>query len=184
MALFGWLTRRSRADDPLRNWRRDCEAAIGRPDAAAHAHLRERLGALAGSAEDVEVEQEMLDALETLLALMDQLAADGLPVVATTHRVIGAEVCHFTAPVSMPEDPAQPSGRLLMTSSRAIFIGGPRAISIPWHAAADVMRRDRDLVIIRADQQALFRFRCNTYSDALTAEFVARRLRASRRRSL
>ena len=158
MALFGWLTRRSRADDPLRNWRRDCEAAIGRPDAAAHAHLRERLGALAGSAEDVEVEQEMLDALETLLALMDQLAADGLPVVATTHRVIGAEVCHFTAPVSMPEDPAQPSGRLLMTSSRAIFIGGPKAISIPWHAAADVMRRDRDL--------------------------VTRRLRASRRRPL
>jgi hypothetical protein len=182
MGLFAWLTRASRGEDPLRDWRRAWEAAVARPDRGSRAHLVDRLAALGNGGDDIEVEQEMLDALDALLILMDQLAATGLPVVDTTHRVVRGEVCHFTTPVSMPEDPAQPSGRLLMTASRAVFIGGPKGLAIPWHAAAEILRRDRDLVIIRADQQALFRFRCNTYGDALSAEFVARRLAAARRR--
>jgi hypothetical protein len=183
MRLFGWLTRASpRADDPLRDWRRDCEAAIARPDRAAHARLGAQLAARRGAADDIEVEQEMLDALEALVTLVDQLAASGLPVVDTSHRVIRGETCHFTAPASMPEHPAQPSGRLLFTPTRAVFIGGPKGVAIPWHAASEILRRERDVVVVRADQQALLRFRCNSYADALVAEFIARRLASARRR--
>jgi hypothetical protein len=185
MRLFGWLTRAaSRAGDPLRDWRRDWNAMIACPDRAAHARLQAELTALAAGTDDVEVEQEMLDALDAVVTLTDQLARAGLPFIETSHRVIRGEVCHFTAPVSMPDDPAQPSGRLLLTPARAVFIGGPKGLAIPWHAASEIVRRDRDLVITRADQQALFRFRCNSYSDALSAEFIARRLAAPRRRTV
>lgn len=185
MRLFGWLTRAAaRAGDPLRDWRRDWNAAIARPDRAAHARLQGRLAALAPGADDVEVEQEMLDALDAVVTLTDQLARSGLPQIETTHRVIRGEVCHFSAPVSMPEDPAQPSGRLLLTPARAVFIGGPKGITIPWHAASQILRRDRDLVVVRADREAPFRFRCNSYTDAVGAEFIARCLSSARRRTV
>ena len=77
-------------------------------------------------ADDVEIEEEMLDGLERLVALTGELQASRLPSVETTHRVVGTDVCHYSAPASMPEDPAQPSGRLLLTGTRAVFIGGAK----------------------------------------------------------
>src|SRR5260221_13192871 len=78
-------------------------------------------------ADDLEIEEEMLDALRHVLALEEELAAAHLPVVDTSHRVVGPDRCHFSAPVSMPEDPAQPTGRLLLTSPRPVFAGGAQA---------------------------------------------------------
>lgn len=83
--------------------------------------LRTALRATPPFADDLEIEEEMLDGLRQLLELERELRASHLPRVETSHRVVGSDRCHFSAPVSMPDDPAQPTGRLLLTSTRAAF---------------------------------------------------------------
>lgn len=164
------------------DWRKEWRALAAAPDEAGVRALRERLGQLAaGPEEDFEIEREMLDALEQLLRFAADAAEHGLPTVATGHRVVGTDRCHFSAPASLPDDPAQPSGRLLLTNARAVFVGGSRGITLPWHAVSEPAQDDRDLILVRVDGSALHRFRCNSYEDVLTAAFVARRLAGARR---
>jgi hypothetical protein len=146
------------------------------PDAAAVAALTAGLEHLGLAEEDIEIEREMIDGLAQLVALRTAVEAGGLPVVETGHRVVGADTCHFTAPTSMPDDPAQPSGRLILTSGRAIFAGGPRTLTLPWHAVSDVVQQGRDLVLVRHGGETLHRFRCNVFADALCAALLARAL--------
>jgi hypothetical protein len=177
MGLFAWLKRSGNgAGRGLQAWRREWAQAVAGVDAGALPRLRAALQAHAPSSLDLEVEEEMLDALQQLVTLTGELKANNLPHLDTTHRVVGSDVCHFSAPVSMPEDPSQPSGRLLLTGSRAVFIGGPRMTALAWHAAAQALQGDRDLMLLRADGQAAYRFRCNTYADALCAAAIARHL--------
>ena len=146
------------------------------------APLRTQLDALGLPEDDVEIEREMLDALQDLAELATSVRAGGLPAVETGHRVVGTDRCHFTAPASMPDEASQPSGRLLLTSGRAIFVGGAHGATVPWHSVGEALHVDRDLVLIRSDRDKLYRFRCNTFSDALRAAFLARELMAARRR--
>jgi hypothetical protein len=145
-------------------------------ESASVESLGSSLRALGLPDEDTEIEREMLEGLQALVQLRQASATDGLPIIETGHRVIGADRCHFTAPVSMPEDEAQPSGRLLLTGARAIFVGGARTRTVPWHAVAEVLQHDRDLVLIRKDRESLYRFRCNSYGDAMCGAYLARRL--------
>jgi hypothetical protein len=184
MALFGFL-RRGRDHTAVAQWHRDWEAALAGLDAGAPAQLEERLRAVATVAEDVEVEEEMLQALRDALALERSLAAGALPAVETSHRVAAGERCHFSAPVSMPDDPAQPTGRLLLTAGRAAFAGGSRSPALPWHATRDVVRSGRDLLFVRAGADEGCRFRCNSFSDAVCGAAIARHLiRAAQRQPL
>ena len=182
MGLFGWL-KRSRTGETIgsrhggANWER--AAAAG--DAQAVASLRADLEARPPMADDVEIEEEMLEGLERLVALNGELQASRLPSVETTHRVVGTDVCHYSAPASMPEDPAQPSGRLLLTGTRAVFIGGAKLTAVPWHLAARALHGERDLLLIRADGSAAYRFRCNSFADALCGAAIARHLIAAAR---
>ena len=146
------------------------------------AALSADLNALALPEEEIEIEREMLDGLEQVSRLHSALATNGLPVVVTGHRVVGSDVCHFISPVSMPDEASQPSGRLILTNARAIFVGGPNGSALAWHAVGEVAHAGRDLLLVRADRQKLYRFRCNTFADALTAVFLARRLLPARRR--
>jgi hypothetical protein len=120
-----------------------------------------------------------------LLELERELTASRLPVVETSHRVVGADRCHFSAPVSMPDDPAQPTGRLLLTSTRAVFAGGARTPALAWHATRDVIQSGRDLLLLFKNAQADdgHRFRCNSFADALCAAAIARHLMMRSRRS-
>ena len=113
-------------------------------------------------------------------ALASAVRAAGLPAVETGHRVVGSDRCHFTAPASMPDEASQPSGRLLLTSGRAIFVGGANGATAPWHSVGEALHLDRDLVLIRSDRDKLYRFRCNTFSDALRGR-VPRRASSWRR---
>lgn len=184
MALFGFF-RRGRSRAPVEQWHRDWEAALAALDASAPGELETRLRALAAATEDVEVEEEMLQALREGLALERDLAAGVLPAVETAHRVAAGERCHFSAPVSMPDDPAQPTGRLLLTAGRAAFAGGSRSPAIPWHATRDVVRSGRDLLFVRRNADDGERFRCNSFSDAVCGAAIARHLiRAARRHPL
>lgn len=182
MGLFAWLKRKSNGGNPHQlEWRRAWNDAITSPETADEASLAADLDALGLPEDDIEVEREMLAALRDLIALRDQVGRATLPVVETGHRVIGSDRCHFSVPTSMPDDPAQPSGRLLLTERRAVFVGGARVLNVPWHSIAEALRSDRDVILIGRKREQLYRFRCNTFSDAICGVFLAGRLTASRR---
>ena len=165
----------------LKDWHDAWSIAAANPDPQTLQALRLRLNGLAGPDEDLEIEREMLAGLERVLEFAADVNERGLPAIATGHRVVGADVCHFTAPVSMPDDPSQPSGRLLLTNARAIFFGGARSVTVPWHAIARSLYADRDLVLVRADGTSIYRFRCNSFEEVLRGAFIARRLSGPRR---
>jgi hypothetical protein len=179
MGLRQWWRGITGGSDPrLAEWRRAWLAVSQKhpSDERAVAALAERLEALGLAEDDVEVEREMLDALRQLAHLSSAVETAGLPLLETGHRVVARDICHFSAPVSMPDDPVQASGRLLLTNARAVFVGGAKATTLAWHGVAGVLQSDRDLVLIRRDVETLYRFRCNSYGDALCAAFLARRL--------
>jgi hypothetical protein len=165
-----------RADARIAEWRDAWAAAIAAPGPAALADLDARLRAQPPLADDLELEEEMLEALRQVVDLMHELSAARLPEVETTHRLVGSDVCHFSAPVSIPDDPAQPTGRLLLTSTRAVFAGGGRLPALPWHGVRDAIQNGRDVLIIRVTDDEGVRFRCNSFSDAVCGAAIARHL--------
>jgi hypothetical protein len=178
MSLFGWFRKRhtNSADAKLGEWRRQWQAVVAAADASALPSLVASLDALGLPDEETEIEREMLEGLEHLTRLRTELNAGQLPIVQTGHRVVGTELCHFSTPCSMPDDPAQPSGRLIFTAGRVIFAGGAKALTIPWHMVAEVVPHERDVALVRHDRETFYRFRCNNYSDALCAGLLARKL--------
>jgi hypothetical protein len=177
MGLFGRIFGRSAGGGgEARAWREAWSAAVASLDASAVPALEDWLRREPALAEDVEIEEEMLDALRHLLDLQRELDTARLPLIDTSHRVVGGDRCHFSAAVSMPDDPAQPTGRLLLTSTRAVFAGGARTPALPWHAARDVVRAERDLILVRAGADDGYRFRCNSFTDAVCGAAIAREL--------
>ena len=182
MKLLGWFSNKKR-DDGLRRWREAWARAIdGAPD--ADAPLRAQLDQLSTAEPDVEVELEMLDALEALRNIQSALANGGPPVIETHHRVIGTEVCHFTAPASLPTDQSQTAGRVLLTRTRAVFVGSGRTAATPLHQVHEVARLQRDVLFARPDGTPLTHFRFNTYADAVVCAFLAKALRPVKRARL
>jgi hypothetical protein len=177
MRLFGWFRPGSRrgVDAPLRAWREAWAQAITSRDPGALFELEAGLKRDPPLADDLEIEDEMLEGLRRLLELDRELAAARLPRIETSHRAAGSDVCHFSAPVSMPDEAAQPTGRLLLTSTRAAFAGGGSPPPLPWHGVRDVLQSGRDLLLVRASDEAA-RFRCNSYGDVLCAAAIARHL--------
>jgi hypothetical protein len=176
--MLGWLTGRGarRETSAIAEWRKVWAAAIEAPDAARVAELGRALEAIDGKGGDREIEFEMVAGLADLVALDARLRAGDLPVVQTGHRVAGSDVCHFSGPASMPDDPAQPAGRVLWTHRRAIFAGGAHSTSLPWHRVGAVVRVDRDVLLMAAGGETAHRFRFNNYADALCASALARHL--------
>lgn len=182
MGVFEWIIRRKNTrGSKLDEWRRQWREACAAPSIAAVDTLRAALSALGLPEEEIEIEREMLAGIEELVVIRSAAAA-GLPVIETGHRVVGTDVCHFTAPASMPDEPSQPSGRLILTSARAIFAGGAKAVTVPWHAIGRVLQEERDVLLVRHDRETLHRFRCNVFGDAMTAAFLAETLAARHRR--
>jgi len=177
MGLFGWL-RKKPDDGEVRAWRDAWSKAVASLDHAAVGPLEAGLRRHPPMSDDLEIEEEMLEGLRQLLALQGELDAARLPTVETTHRVVGTDRCHFSAPVSVPDDPAQPTGRLLLTSARAVFAGGARTPALPWHAVREVVQTGRDLIFVigRAGEDDGQRFRCNSFGEALSGAAIARHL--------
>jgi hypothetical protein len=172
-----WL-RRNPEDRQLTAWKTRWREAVAAPNAEHARQLRDELDRMQRPEEEIEIEREMADGLEALVALIDTVASNGLPSVVTGHRVVGGDACHFSAPVSLPEDPAQPSGRLILTNARAIFVGGGRTMNYAWHTVGESVQNDRDVILVRVDRQNAYRFRCNSFADALCGAYIARRLSA------
>ena len=174
MAFKDWFRRADRS--PAAAWRARWEAAAQTADAAAAAELRAALSSNPPPGGDLEIEEEMLEGLERLVELTAELTAGGLPRIETSHRVVGHDACHFSAPASLPDDPSQASGRVLLTSTRAVFVGGAKLSAVPWHTVREVARVHRDLLLVRSADDGL-RFRFNTFGDALTAAALAKHLK-------
>lgn len=184
MGLLGWFRGRGVPENRrAQGWRAACIRAASEADDNRLDALQIELESWAAGEEEIEVEREMLEAGRDLLELTKLVRRSGLPVVETGHRVVGREVCHFTVPSSMPDEAGQPSGRLLLTSHRAIFVGGSRSTAIPWHAIGRALHTERDVVLIRTGREQLYRFRCNSYSDAFRGAFIGRELLARRSRT-
>jgi hypothetical protein len=186
MGLFDWLKRRGvpRQDSRLRGWRHAwAQAAAATCDQDGHiARLAAELDGFGLPSEDVEIEQEMLEALRDREQLRASVRTSGLPMVETGHRVVRGEPCHYSAPASMPDEIGQPSGRLLLTGSRAIFVGGAKGVSAAWHTISEAAHHERDVLLVRNGPDQACRFRCNSYGDALRAAFIAGELLTAHRR--
>lgn len=184
MGVRDWFTWRAGTEDPrLRRWRQRWQQATAAANGTDIEPLRSELAALGLPDDEIEIEREMLEGLQERHALSSTIELSGLPTIETGHRVVRGESCHYTAPASMPEEPGQPAGRLLLTSGRAIFVGGAKGTAAAWHTISKSVCVDRDLVLIRNGGEQSYRFRCNTYGDALRAALIAGELLTSRRRS-
>ncbi len=184
MKLFSWLRGNSRADDKLAAWRQVWQRAIETPDHIDVASLRRELDDAAPPDGDIEIELEMLEALQQLREVEAAAAHGRLPSIETQHRMVATEPCHFTAPASLPDDAAQTSGRVLITPTRAIFVGAGRTSTTAWHTIRDVVRVEREVALVRADRSAAVQFRFNTFGDAVVAAFLAGHFRDARRTRL
>lgn len=172
MGFLSWLTGRNGSAES-RAWHEQWARAVASPDAEAVAALDAALHRHPPLADDVELEEEMLDALRELVDLSRELAVSRLPRVETSHRIVGADACHFSAAVSIPDDPAQPTGRLLLTSRRAAFAGSGRVPALSWHAVRQVVQNGRDVLFIHIGGEGV-RFRCNSFTDAVCGAAIAR----------
>jgi hypothetical protein len=182
MRWLGWLKRtRKQEDARLREWRTHWTAAVEAPSAERAAVLRRGLVEIGLEDDEHEIEREMLEGLEALVAVNDVLLTSGPAPVETGHRAVGSDRCYFSAPASLPDDPGQPAGTLLLTGTRAIFVGGARAVTIPWHGVGSCARQDRDVLLVRTDRPDLHRLRCNSYGDALRAAALVRHFMPRRR---
>ncbi len=114
---------------------------------------------------------EFLEGLEHLAGVQANAV---MPDVPTQHRVIGTDRCHFIAPASLV-GPNAVSGKLFLTSGRAIFVGAS-VVSWPWHRVRAAERMDRDVFLTILGNGEPFGVRCNTYAEALEAQHLASRL--------
>ena len=184
MGLLGWWKARDgrKGATPLDAWRVEWAAAVAAEDGDRIAALRSSLSALGLNQDDLEIEMEMIEGLSELSAVASRLRVGELPVVETGHRVVGSDTCHFIAPASVPDDPSQAGGRVILTGPRAIFAGGGRATSIAWHSVTDVLQTERDLLLVLQGRETAHRFRFNSFADALCGAALSRHL-ARRARS-
>jgi hypothetical protein len=150
---------------------RDAKAA----DATAFDRVRGRPADLGLAPEDVELEMEWLDGLQEAAVLRRAIeGGEALPVVATSHRAVAGDRCHFVASASRPDDAHDRGGKLFLTERRLLYLGDP-SIGVGWPHVVAVASSDRD-VVVRARSDRLLRFRCNSYSDALRCVVIASRL--------
>lgn len=168
---FSFFRRRSTPAHPdVELWWRDANAVALRPTRDGIDDLRPRLMP-ESELDERERQIEMIEGLDHLCLVAE---TDAVPVLDTQHRVIGADACHFMAPVGAP-DHGDAIGKLFLTSHRVIFAGGA-SIAWPWHRVRRVTRHDRDVLFEGGDTLAL-RLRCNSYADALVATAIGERLR-------
>lgn len=123
--------------------------------------------------DEVELEIEMLQSGLDTIDLRDFVATNGLPVVESQHRVIGEDTCHFSSPVFLANDGFDRTGRLFLTNRRLVFAGTPRA-TLTWSSVRQIAHESRDLIVHPVAAGVVYHFRCNSFSDARRAAFIAR----------
>lgn len=119
--------------------------------------------------EDADRQREMIAGLRQLAEIARQ---PDLPAIATQHRVIGSDTCHFIGPASRVAE-RDSSGKLFLTSTRLVLVTGG-VTAWPWHRVTSVVRADRDVVFAVTGADAVH-VRLNTYGEALIVRHIAHR---------
>lgn len=148
-------------------WWADANTLASAPTADGLAALRASVLNAAEWPDPAEAQQEMVEALDALLTLTSRPA---LPVIATQHRVIGADTCHHLVPATLVNAVAG-GGKLFVTSARLVY-AADTVQAWPWHRVARVRRVDRDL-FVDVHTAATVGLRLNTYEDALVVQALA-----------
>jgi hypothetical protein len=130
--------------------------------------------------EDVELELEAVHGALDALTLRDAVQRGGLPVVEHQHKALGGDRCHYVASVFLANDGSDRTGRLFLTNRRLLFLASP-LLSLSWGSIASVEAEHRDLVVASTARGVLYRFRCNSFSDARCGEVIARALKNGNR---
>ena len=154
------------------SWWRDADALALAPEAAGIDRLEASATATAAAIDERERRDEMIDGLRRLAVLAQ---APDLPVIATQHRVIGTDLCHLVAPASLGEEGGG-AGKVFVTPTRIVLVGGPQVIARPWHRVHDAIRAGRDVLLASRGGTDSLQIRCNTYGDAIILAHLARRL--------
>lgn len=167
--MFSLFRRAPAAPDVTAWWSTANALAESSPSADDLAALRATMVPVAEAPDLAEAQEEMLDGLEALA----RATFDPLPRVATQHRVIGADVCHYLTPASLV-DQVDAGGKLFVTSARLVFAGGG-VQAWAWHLVARVQRVERD-VLVELKGRPPVQLRLNSYEDALMIRALAGRL--------
>jgi hypothetical protein len=112
--LFGGARRAVERDLERRlgEVRAELQLARDTGDMSALASLRDRLPMLELTEDEAALELEMAEGLVDTAALRTAFdRGDGLPLVATSHRALNGEPCHFLAPAWQPDGEGESGGR-------------------------------------------------------------------------
>jgi hypothetical protein len=153
------------------------EQALARGDRAPLETLLRKPADVGLPEDDVELELEALHGALDAIGLRETVARDGLPVVEHQHKALGGDRCHFRAAVFLASDGSDRTGRLFLTDRRVLFLSAP-LVSLSWGGVASVEADQRDLLIASTSRGVLYRFRCNSFSDARCAEVIARAIKS------
>jgi len=61
-----------------------------------------------------------------------------------------------------------------------LFVGSGKTVAAAWHTISTALHAERDVVLVKNGHEHSYRFRCNTYGDALRAAFIAGALLADK----
>ena len=184
MGLLQWITRSRNPDlDPrLAAWRASWNRAAGSADVTALPALREQLDGLGIPDDEIEIEREMLEALEDLSELVASVPLRGL---TDDHDRPPRRRRRL-----LPFDRPRVDARRSIAAGRSAAADEPpghlrrrrRAHDSLAPGAAKSLHQERDLVLLAKQPDTLVRFRCNGFSDAVRAAFIARALTTTHRR--
>lgn len=169
MGLLDLFRRRGSAQPDVSEWWQSANALTAAPTIDGIVALKASIVGNDVAPDVAEAQSEMVEGLEALVAM----SSSDLPVLATQHRVIGADTCHYLTPASLA-DQVDGGGKLFVTSARLVFAGGG-VQAWPWHLVARVHRVERD-VVVELKGRPPVRLRLNTYEDALVICALATRL--------
>jgi len=165
----------------VREFRTEVDQAIGqavaRGDRAPLEALLRKPAESGLPEDDVELELEALHGALDAIGLRETVTREGLPVVEHQHKALGGDRCHFRAAVFLASDGSDRTGRLFLTDRRVLFLSSP-LVSLSWGGVASVEVDQRDLIIASTSRGVLYRFRCNSFSDARCAEVIARAIKS------
>ena len=159
--------------------RREVEAALQSENASLAGALIARIDER-GDRDEWELETERLTGLVEGADALKRLDTEGLPVVVSQHKAIGADTCHFTVPATLVVGGDEQPGRVFVTAERVIFSGG-RGASLRWSEVAGADVELRTLLLARA-AGSVHRIRCNTCGQARVLQVFCRRLMCARPR--
>lgn len=156
-------------------FRHELNAVGDRPTRADLEAVLQRARALDLRDDEVGEELAQLRASLAAVALVDQLAAQELPVVRGVEQLAPGDTCHYSAPARFGRRRSDQFGRLVMTSGWLKFRGA-QDVSLAWSEVSDVQRAGNELIVSLHEGKRVLRFACQDVSETARAGVMAQHL--------